>query len=125
MRRGMRKPHSLILRRYADRLVDLKNYLASFPGGTLSDNIEENSLDIIMLNIMPNSWSKQAYIQGFYCELISLKKYVNTFDRMEIAESIYEGVLEPSYKKYTRADINRAGHIKKYRGEVTCQILTP
>ena len=32
---------------------------------------------------------------------------------MEIAESIYEGVVEPSYKKHTRADANRAGHIRE------------
>ena len=42
---------------------------------------------------MPNSWSKHAYVQGFYCESIMLKKYVNMFERMEISESIYEGVI--------------------------------
>ena len=44
---------------------------------------------------------------------------------MEIAESIYEGVLEPSYKKYTRADINRSGHIRNYRGEATLSNTHP
>ena len=48
---------------------------------------------------MPNSWSKQAYIQGFDCEYITFKKSVNIFERMEIADSIYKGVVEPSYKK--------------------------
>ena len=51
---------------------------------------------------MPNSWSKQAYVQGFYCETIYFKKSVNMFENMEIAESIYEGVVKPSYKKTTR-----------------------
>ena len=32
------------------------------------------------------------------------------FEHMEIAESIYEGVVEPSYKKPTRSDANRTGH---------------
>ena len=31
------------------------------------------------------------------------------FERMEITVYIYEGVVEPSYKKPTRADANRAG----------------
>ena len=31
-----------------------------------------------------------------------LKKHVNMFELMEIEESIYEGVVEPSYKKPTR-----------------------
>ena len=44
------------------------------------------------------SWSKQAYIQGFHCESVTLKKAVNMFDRMEIDESIYKVVVEPSYK---------------------------
>ena len=36
---------------------------------------------------------------------------------METAESIYEGVVEPSYKKSTRADSNRAGHSRQILGE--------
>ena len=36
---------------------------------------------------------------------------------MEIVESIYDGVLEPSYKQYTRSDATRAGHSRKNRGE--------
>ena len=50
-------------------------------------------LDEILLNIMPNSWSKQAYVKGFYCESINLKKDANMFERMRIAESIYEGAV--------------------------------
>ena len=66
---------------------------------------------------MPISWSKHAYVQGFDCDYINFKKAVNMFERMEIADSIYEGVVEPSYKKPTRADTNRAGHRRKNRGE--------
>ena len=39
------------------------------------------------------------------------------FERMEISESIYEVVVEPSYKKLTRADYNYAGHIRDEMGE--------
>ena len=49
---------------------------------------------------MPNSWYKKDYVQGIDCKYIWFKKYVNMFERMEIAESIYEGVVEPSYKTY-------------------------
>ena len=38
---------------------------------------------------MPNIWSKQAYVQGSYCETIYFKKYVKMFEHMEIDESIY------------------------------------
>ena len=70
-------------------------------------------------------WSKQAYIQGFDCESINFKRYVNMFERMEIAESIYEGVVEPSYKKPTWADANRAGHSRHKRGEVASSWTCP
>ena len=39
------------------------------------------------------------------------------FERMYIAKSIYEGVVEPSYKKPTWADANRAGHSSQKRVE--------
>ena len=38
---------------------------------------------------MPNSWSKEAYVQLYYCEYIYFLKAVNVFERMYIAESIY------------------------------------
>ena len=39
------------------------------------------------------------------------------FVRMEISEYIYKGVVEPSYKKPTRSDVNRYGHSRHKRGE--------
>ena len=36
---------------------------------------------------MPNGWSKQTYVQYFYCETIT-KKTVNMFKRIEIAGKI-------------------------------------
>ena len=36
-------------------------------------------------------------MQGFDFEFITFKESVNMFEPMEIAESIYEGVVEPSY----------------------------
>ena len=38
------------------------------------------------------------------------------FERMEIVESIYKGVVEPSYKKPTQADSKCAGHSSNNRG---------
>ena len=39
------------------------------------------------------------------------------FERMEIIETIYEGVVETSNKKTTIAYANHAGHISQKRGE--------
>ena len=74
------------------RLIGLNEYLASFPRETLADKIDVTELNYIILNRMPNSRSKQPFVQGFDCESILFKKAVNIFERMEIAESIYGGV---------------------------------
>ena len=65
MRRGIRKPHGSKVRRYTDFLIGLNNYLASFHGAKLNENIGMTELNEILLNSMPNSWSKQAYVRGF------------------------------------------------------------
>ena len=94
----MKKPRALTVRSYAAHLIYLNEYLAPFPGENLNDKIGVTKLNEILLNSMPNSWSIQVFEQGFDCEYITFKKSVNMFERMEIAESIYEGVVEPSFK---------------------------
>ena len=71
----------------------------------------------IFLNRTPNRWSNHAYVQVFYCESITFKAAVNMFECIEISESIYEVVVETSYKKNTRSDTNRDAQSRKIRGE--------
>ena len=99
MFRCMKNPRILKVRLYDARLIDLNEYLASFPGATMAEKNGVTELNEILLNSMPNSWPKQAYVQGFYFETIYFKKAVNMFERMEIGKSIYEVVVTPSYKK--------------------------
>ena len=80
-------------------LIDLNEYLHSFPGSAQTHKIGMTELNEILLNIMPNSWSKQAYVQVFDWKSITSTKYVNVFECMDKAEYICEGVVEPSYKK--------------------------
>ena len=47
---------------------------------------------------MTNIWNKKAYVQGSECKYITLKKPVNMFERMDIEEYIYEGVVKNSDK---------------------------
>ena len=39
------------------------------------------------------------------------------FESMEFSESVYEGVVKPTHKNPTRADVNRADHSRKMRRE--------
>ena len=86
-----------------------------FPGEKSGDKICVTYINAILLKLIPNIWSKQAYVQVLDCESITFKADVNMFERMEIAESIYEGVVEPSHKKPYREDSNSADHSRKIR----------
>ena len=46
---------------------------------------------------------------GFYFEAVTFKKSINLFEHMDIAESIYEGVVESYTKNLTRKYANSAG----------------
>ena len=70
---------SLKVRRYTARLVYLNKYLASLPEATLADKIGVTEFNEIILNIMPNRWSKQAYVQGLDLESILFKIVDNMF----------------------------------------------
>ena len=50
---------------------------------------------------MPKIWSWQAYVWEFDCSSIA-NKTVTIFECIKIAEYIYEGVVEPSYKNLLR-----------------------
>ena len=65
MRRRMSKPHGLKVGYYVDHLIELNEYLHSFPSSTPTHKIGMTELNMSLLNSMPNSWSKQAYVQGF------------------------------------------------------------
>ena len=66
---------------------------------------------------MPIIWIRQAYVQKFDCETITFQKDVNIPELMEIEEYVYEGVVEPYYKKSTRKDTKYADHRREMRGE--------
>ena len=76
---------------------DCNEYLASFLGATLTDEIGVIELNAIPFNSTPTRFSKQAHVKRFDCDSITLKISVNMFQRMDIAESIYKCLVEPSY----------------------------
>ena len=121
----MKNPRSLKVRLYAARLIDLNEYLASLSGSTMADKMGITELNEILLNSMPNRWSKQAYVQGFDCETISFKKAVNMFERMEISKSIYEGVVTPSYQKLLGQKPTVLGSVGIIEGKPPRQKLAP
>ena len=74
MIRRMRETCGLNMRRYVDILIDLNEYLIFFPEAKLTEKNCVMEINKILLNSMPSSWIKQAYMQGFYCEYIDFNK---------------------------------------------------
>ena len=59
-------------------MIKLHEYLAVFPVAKTGDTTGEMELNEIILNSIPNGYIRQAYVEGFDCEYITLKicKYV-------------------------------------------------
>ena len=102
MRHGIRKLCGSKVICYAALLICLNKYFSVLLVAKANEKFYVTDLNEILLNIISNSWSNQACVQGFDYESIKSKSAVNMFERMETAEYIYEGVLEPSNEKPTR-----------------------
>ena len=75
-------------------MIDINEYISVFPGEKASNQIGETELNEIILSSMPNGCSRKSYVQGFIVGILFLKD-VDMFEHMEMAEFIYEGVVEP------------------------------
>ena len=98
----MRKPRELKVTCYTARMVDINENLSALPGAKEGEKIFDMEINEILLNIISNGQIKQLYVQCFDFETITFKQYVNIFEHMQIAETIYDGVVELSYTKTTR-----------------------
>ena len=85
--------------RYAPRLVDINDYF-------LPSQYQRQAIILVIQSLTkPVLVVYQMYVVSKrMCRILIvkliLKKTVNMFERMEILETIYEGVLKPSYKNY-------------------------
>ena len=71
----------------------IKRVLCIFPVPDKSNKIGKSETNEIILYSMNNIWIKQAYLKGFFSKFPT-KRQINIFERMDIAESIYEGLSE-------------------------------
>ena len=79
MRRCMKKPRSLKVKRYAASLIHLNEYLASFLRVTMADKIGVTELNEIILNSIPNSCNHQKD-KIAYVPLYLVSDYIHTVD---------------------------------------------
>ena len=57
--------HKLNIQNYAEWLYNMKKRLSLLPGGEKSKKTGKDEINNTILNIPPNIWDKQAYLQGF------------------------------------------------------------
>ena len=76
--------------------------------------MDPEDLNNIILHAVPISWPRQAYIQVLDFEGRSYKETCNTFERMEIAEAIYEG--GSPYRNTQQAEADRASYGREKKG---------
>ena len=91
MRRTMHKPRDIPFKRFVAQLIELNIYLPLFPGSRSAKKIPPEDLNKILLHAVPKGWAKQAYLQGLDFEMKRYKAMYEIFERMEVAEIIYEG----------------------------------
>ena len=114
MRRAMRKSRYLTFKRFNAQLTKLNNYPPLFHGSSAYEKMDPRELNDTLLHAVPNGWTKQAYLQGWEFEGKSYKDTCNFFERMEIAEQVYEGVT-PS-KTTTREEADCVSHGRRHKG---------
>ena len=82
MSRAIQEPQGLLIKIFYARLTELINYLPIFPVSSAADKMDPEELNKIILHVVPNSWAKQAYIQGWDFEGRSYKDTCDMFERM-------------------------------------------
>ena len=82
MRRRIRNPLILKVKRYADRFIYPNKYLDVLPREKLSGKFGATEINRNLLNSMPNSWINKVYVYIFESEYVAFKKAVNMFKRM-------------------------------------------
>ena len=71
---GVRNISKFKVRRYAARMVKPNAHLDIFTGSKESDKNSDKELNEMVLHSIPNSWSRQAYFQGFILKLLPLSR---------------------------------------------------
>ena len=105
----MRKPRDIIFKIFTARLTEINNFLPIFPVLDATKNIPPKEINEILIYALPNSWSKQAYLQGWDFKMKTFRETCAIFDLMEISEQVYKGQT----------------HSKKYLGHMPTMTVVP
>ena len=63
-------------------MTDINKYLAIFTDYISIRKIGDTESNNLLLQIMPNGWSRQEHVKIFYFEIIYFKQESNMFERI-------------------------------------------
>lgn len=90
MRRFVRKPATMKTREYAARIVEINNYLPSFPpstvGGAVPTKLDDDELVDLMEFGIPRTWQRAMVLQDFDPTDASIQDFIAFCERMERVE---------------------------------------
>ena len=72
-------------------------------------------LNNILLHAVTIAWANKSYLQGWYFELNTYKETCTMFERMEVAEQLYEGGTPSKIPTWSEANLDI--HVRKQKGE--------
>ena len=115
MRRYLKKPRALPIKRLVALLTELNNYQLLFPESNTSNNMEEGEINEIILHTIPDSWAQTTYLQGWNFKSRGYWDTHEMFEHMETAEQVYKGG-KSSKNNQNRADANCDSYSRTNKG---------
>ena len=93
MRRNLRKPRSMKIREFVERITEMNEHLMHFPPANKTNKLPPDEILEIVEFAAPNNWQRELHVQGldFLSEHHTLHDLVEFFERLETAEEIYDG----------------------------------
>jgi hypothetical protein len=96
MRRYMRKPQSMKIRNYVDRILEINNYLKYFPtktGETAATILPDDEIMDILTYGIPNSWQKKIVELNFDTQASNPNEFIELCERISYGETITDGPM--------------------------------
>ena len=114
IRRAMRKPCYIYLKRFAALLMGINNSLPLFPGSDPTKNIPAEEINDILPPAVPNRWERQSYLQGWDFKIKTYREIWAMFGQMGISDQVYK--IKSHLKNIIRLDAKRDSHVRKRKG---------
>ena len=106
MRRYLRKPEAMKTREWVARIVEINNYLPSFPkqGETTPTKLPDDELLDLMEFGVPNSWQRTMILQNFDPVTSTISGFVEFCERLERVEAQEAKKNKPDSTATEKAD---------------------